>query len=137
MAGNDTLRGGAGNDTYVFGRGDGIDRIVESDTTLGNHDLAVFGEGISQEQLWFRRSSNNLEVSVIGSADKLILQNWYLGEQYRVEEFQTADGSTLLDGQVQNLVDAMAAFAPPSAGQTTLPDSYKNALESVIATNWQ
>jgi Ca2+-binding RTX toxin-like protein len=136
-AGNDTLRGGTGNDTYLFGRGDGIDRIVENDATPGNSDLALFGEGISEEQLWFRRTSNHLEVSVIGSSDKLIVHDWYLGEQYRVERFQTAEGNALLDSQVQNLVDAMASFAPPAAGQTLLPESHRSALESVIAANWQ
>ncbi|MNR04238.1 Bifunctional hemolysin/adenylate cyclase precursor [compost metagenome] len=137
VAGNDTLQGGAGNDTYLFGRGDGIDRILENDATPGNSDLALFGEDISQEQLWFRRASNHLEVSIIGSSDKLMVQNWYLGEQYRVERFQIAEGNALLDSQVQNLVDAMASFAPPAAGQTLLSDSQRSALESVIAANWQ
>jgi hypothetical protein len=31
----------------------------------------------------------------------------------------------------------MAAFAPPSAGQTTLPPAYQEALAPVIAANWQ
>lgn len=136
-AGNDTLRGGGGNDTYVFMRGDGVDRIVENDATAGNQDLALFGEGISHDQLWFRRSANHLELSIIGSDDKLIVQNWYLGEQYRVEQFKTVDGSTLLDSQVQQLVDAMASFAPPAPGQTALPEGYQTALASVIAANWQ
>lgn len=114
-----------------------VDRIVENDATAGNQDLALFGEGISHDQLWFRRSANHLELSIIGSDDKLIVQNWYLGEQYRVEQFKTVDGSTLLDSQVQQLVDAMASFAPPAPGQTALPEGYQTALASVIAANWQ
>jgi hypothetical protein len=31
----------------------------------------------------------------------------------------------------------MAAFAPPAAGQTTLPDDYRTALQPVIAANWK
>ena len=57
------------------------------------------------------------------------LSNWYLGSQYHVEAFKTRDGKTRLDSQVQNLVSAMAGFAPPAAGQT--------ALTPVIAANWQ
>lgn len=136
-AGNDSLQGAAGNDTYLLGRGDGIDRVVENDATADNSDLALFGENISQEQLWFRRTANHLEVSIIGSGDKLIVQNWYLGEQYQIERFQTADGHTLLDSQVQNLVSAMASFAPPAADQTTMPENYQASLASVIAANWQ
>lgn len=63
--------------------------------------------------------------------------NWYSGSAYHVEQFKTADGKTLLDTRVENLVTAMAAFAPPAAGQTTLPSNYQTALAPVIAANWQ
>lgn len=54
-----------------------------------------------------------------------------------MEQFRTADGQTLLDSQVQALVSAMAAFAPPAQGQTTLPEAYQAALAPVIAASWQ
>jgi len=38
---------------------------------------------------------------------------------------------------VDALVQAMAAFAPPGAGQTTLPDAYRTALEPVLAASWR
>ena len=99
--------------------------------------MAQFGAGIATDQLWFRQVSNNLEVSVIGTADKFTLNNWYLGNPYHVEQFKTSDGKMLLDSQVQNLVQAMAAFAPPAAGQTTLSAAYQTTLNPVIAANWQ
>ena len=34
-------------------------------------------------------------------------------------------------------LQAMAAFAPPAAGQTTLPPAYQDTLAPVIAANWQ
>ena len=135
--GNDTLRGGTGNDTYLFGRGDGVDRIMENDATPGNSDLALFGADISQEQLWFRRSNSHLEVSIIGSSDKLIVHDWYLGQQHRVERFQTSEGKTLLDGQVQNLVDAMASFGVPAGAESNLTADQRAQLDMVIAANWQ
>ena len=70
------------------------------------------------------------------AGDQFAIENWYLGSQYGVEEFRTADGSTLVASQVQNLVDAMAAFAPPAPGQTTLPDDYAAQLAPTIAANW-
>ena len=75
-------------------------------------------------------------MSIIGTADRFTLSNWYLGNQYHVEQFKTSDGKTLLDSQVQNLVSAMAAFAPPAAGQTTLPANYATTLAPVLAANW-
>ena len=74
---------------------------------------------------------------MIGTTDKFTISNWYLGNQYHLEQFKTSSGSTLLDSQVQNLVQAMAGFAPPAAGQTTLPTNYANTLNPVIAANWQ
>ena len=134
-AGADTLAGGVGNDTYVLGRGYGIDTITENDATAGNTDVAQFAADIAIDQLWFQKVGNNLEVSVIGSTDKFTLSNWYLGDQYQVEQFK-AGGKTLLDSQVQNLVQAMAGFAPPAAGQTTLPANYQSSLAPVLAANW-
>jgi Ca2+-binding RTX toxin-like protein len=135
-AGADSLLGGTGNDTYVFGRGYGADSITENDATAGNIDTAKFDADIASNQLWFTKAGNNLEVSVIGTSDKLVISNWYLGNQYRVERFKAGDGKTLIDSQVQSLVSAMAAFAPPTAGQTTLPANYASALQTTLAANW-
>jgi Ca2+-binding RTX toxin-like protein len=135
-AGADRLLGGTGNDTYVLGRGYGADRVIENDKTKRNTDVVQFQEGIAKEQVWFERAGNDLVASIIGTSDQITIQDWYRGSQYHVEQFRTADGATLLDSQVQNLVNAMAAFTPPAAGQTTLPDNYAAQLEPVIASNW-
>lgn len=144
-AGNDTLDGGVGNDrptgrpgddAYRLGRDYGADTVVEYDATAGNTDIAEFRAGIRVDQIWLRHVGNNLEARVIGTTDKLTVQNWYLGDQYHVEHFKTADGKLLLDSRVENLVQAMAAFAPPAAGQTTLPPTCQDALAPVIAANW-
>ncbi|WP_301100248.1 calcium-binding protein, partial [Propionivibrio sp.] len=137
LGGNDILNGGTGNDVYRFGLGSGQDTIKENDATPGNTDVAQFLAGISANQLWLRHVGNNLEVGVIGTTDKLTAENWYLGSAYHVEQFKTADNKLLLDTRVELLVQAMAAFAPPAAGQTTLPPNYQDALAPVIAANWQ
>ena len=137
LGGADTLTGGTGNDTYVLGRGYGTDTVVENDATAGNTDVAQFLSGVAADQIWFQKVGNNLETSIIGTGDKLLVKDWYLGNAYHVEQFKTADGKTLLDTQVETLVSAMAAFAPPAAGVTTLPAAYQDALQPVIAANWQ
>jgi Ca2+-binding RTX toxin-like protein len=134
--GNDRLEGGLGADTYEFGRGDGQDTIVENDDTAGVLDKLHFDAGIAADQLWWRKSGNSLEVSVIGSTDKVTLSNWYLGAARHVEVFELANGSQLLDTQVQALVQAMASFSPPAAGQASLPANYESTLQPVIAANW-
>lgn len=79
---------------------------------------------------------HNLVVSVFGKTDKAIIKGWYLGDSHHVEQIW-ANGRVLLDTQVQSLVDTMAAFSPPAAGQATLPSSCQVALTLVIASNWR
>jgi Ca2+-binding RTX toxin-like protein len=136
-AGADTMIGGLGNDTYVFQRGNGADLIQDNDATVGNKDLITFGPDINADQLWFRKVGTNLEVSIIGTADKATIDSWYLGSRYQIEQLQIANGRTLLSSTVDSLVSAMAAFAPPTAGQTTLPTHYQSSLNTVIAANWK
>lgn len=135
--GDDSLVGGTGNDTYLFGRGDGGDRITESDSTVGNSDVVSFLDGVTKDQLWFKQvNTSDLEVSIIGTTDRLTIAGWYTGAAAHVEQIRTADGSLLLDTKVQNLVNAMAALTPPAAGETTLSSTYQNTLNPVIAANW-
>lgn len=134
---NNTLTGGAGNDTYVFGRGSAADILVDSDSAAGNVDVLSFLDGINSDQLWFRHVGNDLLVSIIGTSDSATIRNWYSGSNHHIEQFITAGGEVLLDSQVENLVNAMAAFAPPGAGQITLPQDYQEQLGAVIAAYWQ
>ena len=117
--GADMLVGGSGADSYVFGRGWGLDTVQENDATGGIVDQVLLGAGIVQADTTFVRNGNNLEVSVLGTADKLVVQNWYLGSQYQVEEFRYADGSTVTNNQVAGLLSAMATFSAPTAAETT------------------
>lgn len=135
--GNDYLDGGMGNDTYQFGLGSGLDRVSDYDYQSGNNDVLSVGRGVEANQIWLRRVDNDLEISIIGTGDKTTISNWYYGSSYHIEEFKTSDGKTLLDSQVDALVSAMAAFAPPKAGETTLPADYQNTLNAVIAANWK
>jgi hypothetical protein len=42
----------------------------------------------------------------------------------------------LLENQVANLVNAMAAFNPPPLGQMTMTAAIQNQLQPVLAANW-
>ncbi|MER2512366.1 MAG: calcium-binding protein [Nitrosomonas ureae] len=134
--GKDLLIGGTGNDIYIFGRGYGKDVVVENDSTAGVLDTVKFLSDVNPQQIWFQRGGNNLEVSIIGTHDKLVIKDWYLSSGAHVEQFKTTGGLTLLDGQVDSLVTAMAGFEPPEMGQTILPSGYDAALGPLISTFW-
>jgi Ca2+-binding RTX toxin-like protein len=140
--GNDALTGGLGNDTYVFARGYGTDTVTDTDATAGNQDVLSFLAGVNHDQLWFKHVSNNLEVSVIGTSDKVVIKNWYVGgtsgTDNRVEQIRTAESvkNTLASANVEALVTAMAGLTPPASGQTSLSASQHAALDGVIAASW-
>jgi Ca2+-binding RTX toxin-like protein len=135
-AGNNVLAGGARNDTYAAYRGMGQDRIAENDATTGNTDVLSFAAGISNNQLWLSHTGNDLQISIVGTADKMTVQNWYLGNQYHIEQIKTSDNKVLLDTQVETLVQAMAGFVPPAMGQTNLTAAQQTALAPVLAAGW-
>ncbi|MFI0844670.1 hypothetical protein [Mesorhizobium sp. IMUNJ 23232] len=110
-AGNDFLNGGKGHDTYVFEAGGGADTIFESGIYGDNDDL-VFGSGIDWNELWFQQQGNSLVVSVLGTTDKVTVQDWFINPGRVVETMHSGDGKTLHSSEITTLVAAMAAFQP-------------------------
>ena len=49
-----------GDDTYLFGRGDGQDTVIDGDTTAGNSDTLRFKEGVAPADVKFSRSGEDL-----------------------------------------------------------------------------
>jgi len=131
--GNDYLQGGFDDDTYLFNVGDGQDTIQE----ITGNDSLIFGSEVSYDQLWFEQQGNDLQVSVIGTDDSIVVSNWFAGSHYQIESIQTDTGMNLINTQVQQLVDAMAGFSPPAAGQLNLPDDVRAGLEPTLAATWQ
>lgn len=120
--GNDLLIGGAGNDTYRFAKGDGQDAVYDHDATKGNVDTLSFTDA-RQDNLWFSKAGQDLRIKVLGTNDQVTVKDWYAGAagttDNHIERIKTADGKSLLDTDVEKLVQAMASFAPPAATQTT------------------
>lgn len=118
--GNDTLIGGAGNDTYVFAKGDGQDMIVDSDATAGNVDVLQLSN-LNQNELWFRHVGDNLQIKVMGTTDQITIKDWYIagvsGADNQIECVKTADGLTLYNSEVEQLVQALAGWVPPAAAE--------------------
>ncbi|MET3431462.1 Ca2+-binding RTX toxin-like protein [Herbaspirillum seropedicae] len=123
--GNDLLIGGAGNDTYSFAKGDGQDTLYDHDATKDNLDTLTFTDA-KQTNLWFSKAGDDLKIAVLGSKDEVTVKDWYVGgdsgRDNHIERIKTADGKTLYDTDVEQLVQAMASFAPPSATQTSWKD---------------
>jgi Ca2+-binding RTX toxin-like protein len=134
--GDDTIIGGTGDDTYRFGRNDDADLLINFGQGASS-DRVLLGASVDTDQLWFSQLGNNLLVQIIGTNDQVTIADWYLnGTANQVSRFEVSDGQSLLAADVQNLVSAMAAYSPPAFGDTELSQDQHNALDSVLAANW-
>ncbi len=133
--GNDTLTGGSGNDTYLFDRGDGQDLVRDNS---GTADKLLYDSGIDPLDLVISRQANDLRLAIHGSTDSVTIQNWYTSSLNRTEMIEAGNGQTLLNTQVDQLIQAMAAFTQ----QTGLTwdqaiDQRPQDVQTVLAAGWQ
>ena len=137
MGGTDTSNGGTGNDTYVFNRGDGQDTVTDNDTTTGNQDTVQLG--VNPLDLVFTRATNNLQLSLHGGTDRLTVSNWYTNASYQTEVIRAADGRTLLNTQIDQLIQAMAQFSANNGGITwdQAIDQRPAEVEGILASFWE
>ncbi|AMO75988.1 calcium-binding protein [Pseudomonas citronellolis] len=130
-----TIIDGDGSDTYRFAAGDGLDTINNLSNTPADNDVLSI-EGITRESLWLSRQDDNLVIDVTGSADSITVQDWYANSAQKLDAIQ-AGSSTLYANQVDNLVNAMAAFGAPAGVEVSLSQAQRDQLNVVIAANWQ
>ena len=88
-AGNDYLRGGSGDDTYIFGKGYGIDTIYDN----SGLNVIKFTDNVNPKDLSLKKNSYNLEISINGTEDKLIIQNYFYRDDYSNFKYVFADGT--------------------------------------------
>ena len=133
--GNDTANGGSGNDTFLFDRGDGQDLVQDNS---GSADKMLFDGGINPLDFVISRQANDVRLTIHGSSDQITVQNWYTSSVNRTETIQAGNGQTLLNTQVDQLIQAMAGFT----AQTGLTwdqaiDQRPQEVQTVLAASWQ
>jgi Ca2+-binding RTX toxin-like protein len=129
-AGNDVLIGnyfdgywgtynGVGNDTYLFGRGDGQDTVYDNDTTAGNLDKIIFKAGVMPGDVRISRSGNNLLLSIAGTTDQITVMNYFMGDGaggWAVEEIRFTDNPST----VWNVAFVKTAVLTGGTGNDTI-----------------
>lgn len=117
---NDDLRGGSGDDVYLFERGGAEDNILDA----GGFDMVRFGQDIGLVDLYFSRAGTNGEdllVEVLGLERLTLTIAGQFGDAaQRIERFTFADGSMLEWNDIQRTIldlartsgdDTIAGFA--------------------------
>lgn len=101
--GNDTLDGGeadhapdhldgsSGDDTYLFGVGDGNDSLSEGGFPGDGNDRVLFRANLTPTNISFRRQGDTLFV-LTPSGDSLEIGSWFASGS-RIERFEFADGT--------------------------------------------
>jgi len=136
QSGNDNIAGGSGSDAYFFNLGDGQDVITDSDGAL---DKIIFGSGIAASDVYFTRSTNYFDNNLYinfrnNSADKITIQYYYSGSQFKLEQMEFADGST------KNFSDIRLEYVGTDdndyiSGSSFNDDIYGGAGNDTIETN--
>ena len=143
--GNNSVTMGAGHNQLMLGNGsNAIQLDGGSDTlalasgqyhisgTVGQLDIELLA-GV-HDKLWFQEQGNNLEISVLGSSESITIDNWSAGNQ--LSSLKASDGLTVSAGDISSLVQAMASFAPPAAGQLVYTAQEQQALAPTLAASW-
>jgi Ca2+-binding RTX toxin-like protein len=114
-AGVDILNGGYGDDIYFYNRGDGNDIVVD-DTSAGyywnypngggNDTLRL---GLTQDEVTFNRSGNDLQITVNDTQEVLTLQahyatNYWTGASGQIENIVFSDGTTRSGYEIDQLL---------------------------------
>jgi Ca2+-binding RTX toxin-like protein len=134
--GNDILAGGKGSDTYHFAAGDGYDKINNASNKFASETDVLDLQGIASENdLWFKQTSNHLDVYVLGSDDRVRVNNWFKGEKYALDQIDLG-GASIDTAGIEQLVSAMAAFGAPSGGSIDLTSDEQQQVNTAIAAAW-
>ena len=104
----------------------------------GTADKLLYDAGIDPLDLVISRQANDLRLAIHGSTDSVTIQNWYTSSLNRAEIIEAGNGQTLLNTQVDQLIQAMAGFTQ----QTGLAwdqaiDQRPQDVQTVLAASWQ
>ena len=129
---NYTSTSASDSDTYTWGPGQGVDHVQ----AFAGNDTLDISAGVSTDQLWFRQDGINLDITILGTSDQMTIDGWYANCSNGLQGIELSSGQTLAAANVNALVQAMAAFAPPTVGQLSYTAQEQTALAPMLAANW-
>ena len=90
--GNDILNGGYDKDNYYYNLGDGYDIISDP----YGRDKIIFGEGISQSDLFFQKDGNDLFITIKNNDNDCIrIEQYFQNDNNKIEQLEFFNGTVL------------------------------------------
>jgi Ca2+-binding RTX toxin-like protein len=133
-AGNDTIYGYGGADTYNWGIGHGDDVIYE-DLYDSSTDSLVFGAGLLAADILLTRGTSDIDdltVSFAGQTGSVFLDEQFASTRTGVERFVFDDGTVWTKDQI---VDAYIASVTTSGDDVTRGTGYRGDVFAGSAGN--
>jgi hypothetical protein len=126
------------NNTYLATTGSGQIAITAQGSNGTANDLDFTG-GITDQNLWFLQSGNNLQIDILGTNTSVTATNWFSSGSNQFQEITA--GSLKIDSQVSQLVQAMATYSannsgfdPTSPNISAIPNN--TSLQNSLAAAW-
>nr|WP_249797970.1 calcium-binding protein [Bradyrhizobium sp. 199] len=137
--GVETVTGGNnGNNTYIASSATGQAIIYPNEKPGSFNELDFIG-GITDENLWFVQSGNDLTIDVLGTNSSVTVKGWFSNSANQLQEIEA--GGLKIDSQISQLVQAMATYSanntgfdPTSSSIHTLPND--TALQGAVTAAW-
>ena len=84
--------------------------MINEEYSSSSNDKVVFGEEISAEDIIFEKAGKNMKILYSDSLDSITIVNQCYDNRYYIETFETSDGYSISNTQVNLLIQSMAAF---------------------------
>ena len=137
-AGSETITGGAAGNRYEISTATG-QATIYANTSAGSPNELNFDGGISDQNLWFVQSGNDLNVDLLGTNTSVSLKGWFSGGSSQLQDITA--GGLKIDSQISQLVQSMATYAtnnpgfdPTSSSTTVVPND--PTLQSAVSAAW-
>jgi hypothetical protein len=124
--------------TYLATTDSGQLAITAQGSAGTTNDLDFTG-GITDQNLWFLQSGNDLKIDVLGTNTSVTTTGWFSSSANQLQEITA--GSLKIDSQISQLVQAMATYAanntgfdPTSPSISAVPND--TSLQNSLAAAW-
>ncbi|MGT2440862.1 beta strand repeat-containing protein [Bradyrhizobium betae] len=137
-SGAETAYGGARSNAYQITTSTGQAQINLSSASGATNEID-FLSGITDQNLWFEQSGNDLKIELLGTSTGTTISNWFSGSAGALQEITA--GGLKIDSQISQLVQAMATYSaghagfdPTNPGIQVLPND--SSLQNAVAASW-
>jgi hypothetical protein len=136
--GSEVANGGARSNVFQVSASSDQAEINLSASAASRNELDFVG-GITNDELWFVQSGDDLKIDLLGTSTEVSVANWFASGSHPLQEISA--GGLKVDSQISQLVQAMATYSagnpgfdPTVSSVHTIPND--NGLQTAVAAAW-